>query len=240
MIGILLALQVNNWNEGRKQKLVEKELIYGLILDLEADIEALEQNNRSNIRTKNAANNLLKVFNTNAEFSKITLQSSEGPVQNDTILFLDNIQRSGFMVAPGVNTYTIEQIKSSGKYNSIQNEKLRKAIFNHYKGLEKYKEWWQVKLDSKRIFDDIKYELMDPHLYNIPNMEYEKKQAIIDKYLEDLNQVIRDLRKNPKFELGINRMIYTMERVAIENSRRIELSSELIELLQDELIALNN
>lgn len=44
MIGILLALQVNNWNEERKANLKERELLKGLQADLDKNIESLQKN----------------------------------------------------------------------------------------------------------------------------------------------------------------------------------------------------
>jgi len=42
MIGILLALQINNWNEFRKQRLKEKEILSGLVENLELNIQTLK------------------------------------------------------------------------------------------------------------------------------------------------------------------------------------------------------
>ena len=39
MIGILLALQVNNWNENRKNRIAEQTLYQTLISSLESDLE---------------------------------------------------------------------------------------------------------------------------------------------------------------------------------------------------------
>ena len=43
VIGILIALQVNNWNEGRKEKIQEKLLIQSIISDLKMDTLMLNQ-----------------------------------------------------------------------------------------------------------------------------------------------------------------------------------------------------
>ncbi len=43
MIGILLALQVNNWNQGRKEKAIEQELLLQFQTDLNGDLEALNK-----------------------------------------------------------------------------------------------------------------------------------------------------------------------------------------------------
>lgn len=43
VIGILIALQINNWNEGRKQELVLNVYYQQLLTDLEAETENLQQ-----------------------------------------------------------------------------------------------------------------------------------------------------------------------------------------------------
>jgi len=44
VIGILIALQINNWNENRKLKQKEKVVIESLIEDLQADYDHFEEN----------------------------------------------------------------------------------------------------------------------------------------------------------------------------------------------------
>ncbi|MDT0557841.1 DUF6090 family protein [Ichthyenterobacterium sp. W332] len=46
VIGILIALQINNWNENRKLKLNEKYIIENLIEDLQSDYNNYETNKR--------------------------------------------------------------------------------------------------------------------------------------------------------------------------------------------------
>jgi len=43
MIGILLALQVNNWNEWRKDRITEKEILIDLKLNLESNLTFLRE-----------------------------------------------------------------------------------------------------------------------------------------------------------------------------------------------------
>ena len=48
MVGILLALQVNNWNQERKNNSLRKSYIENLIADLKKDIENLENLDSTN------------------------------------------------------------------------------------------------------------------------------------------------------------------------------------------------
>ena len=42
VIGILIALQVNNWNEYRKEKVVEKKILLSLHNEISNNLESLE------------------------------------------------------------------------------------------------------------------------------------------------------------------------------------------------------
>lgn len=61
MLGILLALQVNNWNESRKEYLIEVELV-GLLI---SDLEEKRQENRNDLSAANRfINDLQPILNT--------------------------------------------------------------------------------------------------------------------------------------------------------------------------------
>ena len=42
VIGILIALQINNWNEWRKDRIIEKEILHDLQLTLESNIAVIK------------------------------------------------------------------------------------------------------------------------------------------------------------------------------------------------------
>ena len=55
MIGILLALQVNNWNEERKKEAIEKDLLLGIKENILGNIEYLNAEIQRNRRLMNSA-----------------------------------------------------------------------------------------------------------------------------------------------------------------------------------------
>ena len=60
MIGILLALQVNNWNEHQKDKVTEQKLLNALQEDLLVNIDRLNKDIKLEQRTINQANKIIK------------------------------------------------------------------------------------------------------------------------------------------------------------------------------------
>ena len=72
VIGILIALQINNWNESRKQVKTEKEFITSLKIDLKQDrafIERVIKLNEPRIEAYEILNgNLQKLYNNDREY----------------------------------------------------------------------------------------------------------------------------------------------------------------------------
>ena len=52
VIGILIALQINNWNEKRKQNLKEKEIVIALYDELKLNKDYIEMNQPSEEKSR--------------------------------------------------------------------------------------------------------------------------------------------------------------------------------------------
>ena len=50
VIGILIALSINNWNEGRKGRILELQYLEGIKTDLESDLPHIENRLRAILR----------------------------------------------------------------------------------------------------------------------------------------------------------------------------------------------
>jgi len=118
VIGILIALSINNWNNNNQDKKLEKQYISGLINDFKADsiaISAIKINSDEQVRTKNK---LVEYF--------------KGQVfSNDSIASFFYKQWS-MSVGFNPTTVTIDEMKSTGRLRLIQKTDLRKRIIKTY------------------------------------------------------------------------------------------------------------
>ncbi len=114
VIGILIALSINNWNDSRKQKLVDKKYFQNLKNDLIGDTERLVlMINYSEEKVK-AAKRVM------AQIKKDTISSLyEFSDDMVTLLFVDEFR-------PDQSTYN--EMKSSGNFSTIQNDTLKLKI----------------------------------------------------------------------------------------------------------------
>jgi hypothetical protein len=120
VIGILIALQVNNWNENRIQHNKEKRFLERLAIDLDEDLENIKSSLNANNRRVKRAEDLLK--------------TTENPklIEDDPTYFIQSIEYAGYTSDPVISNHTFEEIKSSGNLTMISNEEVRIAIAKYY------------------------------------------------------------------------------------------------------------
>ena len=115
-IGILLALQINNWNNSRIQKELEIKLLQSFIENLELDLQDLKLNYKLHRRSYHSTVIILA-------------QLDQGIAYHDSLSFHFG---NSFMTTFFVNsTGAYESLKSVG-LNLISKQDLREAIFQLY------------------------------------------------------------------------------------------------------------
>jgi hypothetical protein len=114
VIGILIALQVNNWNEERADHIRETEILKDLRDDL--------------VDTENLFNHFLNGYGEVIEHKKAIIKTIEGNlIWNDTLQ--DHINNFWWLIPVNINTTSYETLKDWGVSN-IKNESLRRDIIS--------------------------------------------------------------------------------------------------------------
>ncbi len=142
MIGILLALQVNNWNDGRNKLKLEESLLTEMLTNLNQDLSDLEDNLT-----------ICKRF-LNSNTIVLTQLDEQVPYHDSLEYYYGNLWGNTLFIK---NTSAFENLESFG-FNIISNDSLRKEITNLYSA--KYNYLAQVEtLDNKYQFDQLQPEL---------------------------------------------------------------------------------
>lgn len=113
VIGILIALQINNWNERRKDKLREQTILIQLEEEYHANLRQLEEKMQLRIKIVQSGFTLLNYMN------------APELVQRDSVLF----QLSNILFDPTFDPIKNDLI-SSGNIRLIRNDKLRQLLSN--------------------------------------------------------------------------------------------------------------
>lgn len=125
VIGILIALQINNWNERQKENKREKVLLSNLVLDLEEQIALLDD---YIIYESGYTEDGIYILNNFAKYNSFTVLDSIVPKLN----YLT--ERRTFNP---INT-TFQELSSAGDIRLIRNVALKREIIRYYHELERW------------------------------------------------------------------------------------------------------
>ena len=125
VIGILIALQVNNWNEQRKVEKAEVKYIMALRGDLKRDLYA--QDSIINFLQK-------KIQNLEVLANELRNERQDINYKNAFASYTSSLGFPDFIA----NDHTLETLKSSGNIEAISNERIRAIILDYYDDVEVY------------------------------------------------------------------------------------------------------
>jgi len=194
VIGILIALSINNWNEERKIENMGKEYIGEIYTDLKNEISNIEEI-LIGLRTQfNGTENVLSFF------------ESKDKVIKDTIQFTENHWAPArlFIVQRDINTF--DKLRSSGQPGLLKNDSLSNLLDRFYKNFDirisNFKEYpLQIRMDLRKIsfpignMDDFKYEIENNKLSSAFISEYLNNEEVYKHLLS----ILKTCRYNTRF-----------------------------------------
>jgi len=211
VIGILIALQINNWNEGRKEALKEKQLLSNLQGEFKDNLKDLDS---IALEVDKVIFSLEKVFD---------LFSKNPPIQPMDSL---NIWLSHALQSPNwkPSEYLLNSLNNSGSIAELKNERLKLLL---YKWARQQKEILEVQQRSEETGEEIiGYLKMSGSLRNVDviNKKYfnYKPSTIVSSNIHMLS--------DPRFENLIDDKLfmYILNKVWLKQAR------DTIALLIDE------
>jgi hypothetical protein len=198
VIGILIALSINDWNDNRKNKLSEKRYVNDLIQDLKNDSFILNQINIF-LETKSSSKTIIEPL----------LRGNNIEIDSIDFHFVNQWAVKNRFTPTNI---TIEELKNSGNLNIIRDIDLRRQIvslYNNYSNEEFSEDMFNnqnVKLVDlagtyfrdllKPTADEIYKALEDNKFINgiISNFTFARKDAINDLQIQCSN-LIQNLEK---------------------------------------------
>ena len=120
MVGIFLALQLNNWNEGRKDWLEEKEILKRIKVELESHMPLHSNWELKLPQQKKAIDRVASIF--------------EGEPVSDDFEFLNLLLESASrsITTPTLRSRAYDELVNTGKIGLIRNTELRDLVTEYY------------------------------------------------------------------------------------------------------------
>jgi len=133
VIGILIALQVNNWNEGRKQALQNRQYLTTLSAEIENNIETLTAYKKKLKEQADSTYYYLELVNGDIKPSGTTIDQLTGEV--------------GPIFSIAITKSVISKLSGSGILESIQDEELKRLLPSITKSYENFEKSYAIAND---------------------------------------------------------------------------------------------
>ena len=133
VVGIFIGLQVDDWNDERKDRILEKDFLQRLSKDIEDDIIQI-----------NIARELSMERQAYGEFLYASLKDPN-LVQKEPTRFIKAVAFSGRTFTPSISSHTFEEIKSSGQLALITDVKIRSGLTRYYLRIEQGAQWSYIR-----------------------------------------------------------------------------------------------
>lgn len=117
VIGILLALQVNNWNNNRINSKLEKEYINRLSNEIKSDLKYFEHLKEAFAEKENSLLRIVRVW------------QSENPVLIDSVQYMNDFKSAGELGPWYKEPVTWTQLIQTGDLKLIKDQKLLDQLF---------------------------------------------------------------------------------------------------------------
>lgn len=164
VVGILIALQVNNWNEERVEQKQIKEYVLSLVGDLRSDMEMLEP----------VGKQISVLIDKSNRMAKYVQGKTLGEISNiDLFLFVRSSSYRPFEW----NRAALDQLKSSGALRQIKNQRLVKMI-SEYDALTKH-------LDQDYTNDENNIREAFSFVTGVVNTNYPQRRLIYGYFDDD-------------------------------------------------------
>ncbi len=221
MIGILLALQVNNWNEARKEAKTEYIYLERLLSELKMDTLYFS----NEIQAYKANNQIIKDF---------SAAINNNDSQDSTLLSLANeFFRSGWVMPTfSPSTSTFDDLSSTGNLRVITNTSLRGDIVKLYHLYRDVRDRFKVNHDWLTPIDAILTSQSS-------GLKYDSTTAFLYPY-QSLSERMNELRKDGEIYIrNASNHYWTNHSSSGMLTRLKGRSTELILKLEIELTRIN-
>lgn len=216
VIGILIALQINNWNETKKNERIKAVYLQDFVSDLKTDIKILTTRIAENGHRINAIDSISSILSTNTKLS-----------EKESTKFIENHYHLATESYFTPERATIQQFESNINGNSILPKKIRDRLYRYYAMNERME-----KNDEKSLqlyqHNFITKHILTPIIEDVPEKGTEFKWNKTDLYLKNLKK-----DKDYLFALTIKKGITANQNYRYELI--IETAEKIIELIDAEL-----
>jgi hypothetical protein len=222
VVGILIALSVNNWNEKRKQNLTEIEVLNDMIIGLVSDKHTLDYNIEKHNWAIESCHIIIKALSENENYHDSLAYHFSG------IHYSTNFYS---------NKGAYESLKTIG-FEIISNKELRYEIINLYE------QWYSIHQSNvdilsndiqyiKRAFDQDYFDKFNTHSTDTLKFNSDRRHNYYSG--EMIPNDFDKLKLDNRFKYHLKTLQLSHENINFHSTRRMEQIDKLITNLKLEI-----
>ena len=207
VIGILIALQINNWNNDRVNRQLERQYLSSLILDFKFESNAYQTT-------------ILNRFQSKVDVLKLAKKYAYGNyVVKDTLDFLEKVGLGGvFSIGANFdNGSTYQELIGTSNFKLIKNDSIKSAIIDYYTirmDVSQYAN--NLRTDYARYTNSLKpYTIGDKNYVDPLDIKRMLKRLKSDKFIDLINQELA-------FAYLFKRRVEFLNQIALKLEQDIE------------------
>jgi len=154
VIGILIALSINNWNENSKNKSIETSYLIRISKDLDNDLLEFDETIE-----------LAQEINKRVTFLQQAIKNSQ-LVNKSSDYFVKSIIYAGYTYRPSISNHSFEELKSSGRLALINNKALRVSIAKYYDYIFSHSQWNFISEDVQLKYNEYSTGILNQEQVN--------------------------------------------------------------------------
>ena len=185
VVGIFIGLQVDDWNEARKDRALELQYLIRLHQDIQSDIDNFRE--------------LERIFEIKASIAKdLRDQTVATLLEREPKDLMRDLVFSSYVALPAIQSATFDELSSTGRLALIQDVTLLGALSNYYTGFQHIS---AIRTDPVGEYRKILYEALPGEL----NYEWRLSNSFED--LENLRAGLEVLHSDPRLRPAANAAI---------------------------------
>ena len=208
IIGILIAVSINGWNEDRKLKKAEQSILKDLKQEMIINKKALEFAIEENEKSFQTAIEMRALFRDRAAFDKMS-----------DSLFLELFRKLNWNVTYDPQNGILNSIISSGQINQLSNKELKYLLAS-------LKELTTDAIENTRKIEAQRDDLMKSAWTS----------AMIIKGGKNLGLNVKSMYENPEFRWATNHLFYFQRKDGLKEEKELAATLEnIIELINENI-----
>jgi hypothetical protein len=228
VIGILIALSINNWNENLKNKKLETSYLKRIYKDLDNDLLQFE----GTIKLAQERNKRVLFLEQAIKDSQLVNKSFD--------YFVKSIVYANYTYRPAISNHSFEELKSSGRLSLIKNEDLRVSIAKYYDLEFSYSQFDFIREDVQLKYNEYSRGILNQEQLNWVITTYYLPDSISNISKKELDDIYQRFLSKKEFHLILPQVFEskysTIEAMDDSNKQAEKLKREI----QDELNIISN